>query len=237
MNYRLAAFDAMCNGTGIELLIAGVALIDRSLRNVLESRLKNATEVSIFNQRHALSDYSHRSEMCRALDLIDNRLWQDLEAVRKMRNDAAHLNTSGTLSLCDQTFVDRISLLHEIRSLRQNPELLQEDRASEKRTGVLYEWARSQLLWSLTEILCKLDRLAPTPSSELPPQKYQLGDQVEVKLTTDPKVSDLNSQSEAVGTIVATLGGIFYNVRIDNPPDPNYNTLTYLTDEYITGKL
>ena len=139
--------------------------------------------------------------------------------------------------MSDETFVHRISLLHEIQTLKHHPELLQEDRLLENRTGVLYEGPQSQLIWSITEILNKLNRIAPTPSGVLPPQKFQIGDRVKVKLTIDTKVFDLKDRSEAVGAIVDTPGEISYNVRIDDPPDPNYNTLTYLTDDYIIDKL
>ncbi len=237
MNFHLSAFETICNGTDFELLIIGQALIDRAHRNVLEAKLKCLDELSIFDIGHALSDYSKRVEMCRALDFIDSDLWEDLKIVGRMRNDAAHLNTEGSFSLGDETFKDRISSFHEIETLKWHPELLQEGRSIEKRTGVLYEGARSQLLWSLTEVLCKLAGLAPTPFSERPAQKYQLGDRVKVRLTTDTKVFDLKGRSEAVGTIVDAPWKISYNVRLDEPPGPDYNTITYLTDDYIIEKL
>lgn len=237
MGYRLTSFDAMCSGTDLEIFIIGAALIDRALVNALTTKLPNSDEMNVFEVGHALSDYSHRLEVCRALGLIDSELWEDMKSVGKMRNEAAHLNTGGSLSLSDQSFADRIASLHEVKSLGGCPELLQEDRPIKQRTGVLYEGPRSQLLWSLTEILCKLDKLASIPSGKLPPQRYRVGDRVKIRLTTDAKVLDLEGREEAVGTITDMPGGLVYNVRVDDPPNPSYNTLTYLADEDIVEKL
>ena len=237
MKFRLAVFDSMFTDTGFELLIKGAALIGHALKNVLESKLRITDELEIFEQGHTLFDYSHRLEMCRALDLIDHDLWHDLKIVGKMRNDAAHLRTGVPFSSSNGTFADRISLLNEIKALKRHPGLVQEDLPLEKRTGIIYEDSQSQLLWSLTEMLGKLNKIAPTPSGRLPSPKYQVGDRVKVKLTTDTKVYDLKGRLDAVGTIVDVPGKIVYNVRLDDPSDPDYNTLTYLTDDYIIEKL
>jgi hypothetical protein len=51
---------------------------------------------------------------------------------------------------------------------------------------------------------------------------------VRVKLHTDPKVADLKGRTDATGMVVDTPGNVVYNVLLDDPPDPNFNTLTYL---------
>jgi hypothetical protein len=50
-------------------------------------------------------------------------------------------------------------------------------------------------------------------------------------------VPDLRGRSEAVGTVVETPGGLVYNVLLDDPPDPRFNSLTYLDDVDIIEKL
>ena len=237
-SYRIEdLFPAMEKESDLGLLITGAVVIEYALRAVLEPALHNTDELQIFDEFHALGSYRARLDMCFALGLIDRTLWNDLRTIGEMRNDAAHLKQGASLSLNDQTFADRISLLHEIEVLRQEPELLQEDRPVEERTGVLHEGPRSQLHWSLVELLIKLEALAPRPPFIPLPLTYQIGDRVKVKLHADHKVPDLKGRSEAVGTIVETPGGLVYNVLLDEPPDPRFNTLTYLTDEAIIEKL
>jgi len=226
-------FPAMDKESDLGLLITGGVVIEHALRYVLESALSNTDELRIFDEFHALGSYRARLDMCLALGLIDTTLWNDLKTIGDMRNDAAHLKQGASLSLNNPTFADRISSLHEIDALRQEPELLQEDRPLEERTGVLYEGSRSQLHWSLVEVLIKLEKLAPRPAFKPPPLTYQVGDRVKVKLYADHKVPDLKGRSEAAGTIVETPGGLVYNVLLDEPPDARFNTLTYLTDQDI----
>ena len=174
--------------------------------------------------------------MCRALGLVDKDVWSDLKIINSLRNDAAHLKRGPTLSLSDPPFKDRIASLREIQVLRADPTLLQKDVPTEERTGVLYEGPRSQLHWALVELLIKLQKVAPPKFKELPSLKYKIGDRVRVKLYTDPKVTDLKGLTNATGMIVETPGNVVYNVLLDDPPDPNFNTLTYLgEDDIIEG--
>lgn len=237
-SYRIEdLFPAMDKESDLGLLITGAVVIEHALRDVLESALSSTDELRIFDEFHPLGSYRARLDMCLALGLIDKTLWNDLKTIGEMRNDAAHLKQGASLSLDTSTFADRISTLHEIDALRQEPELLQEDRTLEERTGVLYEGARSQLHWSFIEVLIKLEKLAPRPPFKPPPLTYQVGDRVKIKLHTDHKVRDLMGRSEAVGTIVETPGGLVYNVLLDEPLDARFNTLTYLTDQDIIEKL
>ena len=61
---------------------------------------------------------------------------------------------------------------------------------------------------------------------------YEIGDRVIIiKLLQNHQVRDLKGRTEATGTVVAKPGGVVYDVLFDDPPDPNYNTLTYLGEE------
>ena len=228
---------ALTKESDLGLLITCAVVIEQALQRVLESALSHTGELRIFEEFHALGAYGSRLEMCRALSLIDEELWRDLRTINQMRNDAAHLKKGFLLRLDDPTFADRIASLGDIRVLRAEPELVQEDTPLEERTGVLYEGARSQLHWALVELLIKLERLAPRQPIALPPLRHGVGDRVRVKLIADHKVADLKGRSEASGTIVETPGGVVYNVLLDDPPDPRFNTLTYLGDDMIIENL
>lgn len=230
-------FPAMEKESDLGLLITGAVVIEHALRAVLESALNNTDELRIFDEFRPLGSFRARLDMCLALGLIEKTLWNDSRIIGEMRNDAAHLKKMASLNLNEPTFADRISSLHEIDILRQDPELLQDDRPLEDRTGVLHEGPRGQLHWSLVEVLIKLEKLAPRPPFTASPLAYLIGDRVKVKLHFNHQVRDLKGRSEAVGEIIETPGGLVYNVLLDDPPDPKFNTLTYLTDEDIIEKL
>lgn len=228
-------FPAMTKESDLGLLVTGAVIIEHALRAVLESALNDTDELRIFEEFHALGSYRARSDMCLALRLIDKNLWDDLKTIGDIRNDAAHLKKGSSFQLSEQSFADRISSLHEIQELREYPELVQEDQPLEERTGVLYEGPRSQLHWSFVEVLIKLENLAPRQPIQPTPLQYKIGDRVRVKLHANHKVPDLRGRSEAVGTIIETPGDIVYNVLLDDPPNPQFNTLTYLAEGDIIG--
>lgn len=155
-------FPALMKESEVGLLITSAVVIERALQRVLESALSHTDELQIFGEFHALGAFRSRLDMCRALSLIDEELWRDLRTINDMRNDAAHLKKGSLLRLDERTFADRIASLSDIRVLRAEPELLQEHTPLEKRTGVLYEGARSQLHWALVELLIKLESTGAT---------------------------------------------------------------------------
>ena len=227
----------MDNETDLGLLSVGVAALRQALGHVLATHLPFASELSIFDGGHALSGYAQRVEICRAMGLIEKEVWEDLRTIGRLRNQAVHPENNPAVQLTDANFADRISSLNEIKALKQWPELLQNDRPVEERGGVVYEGPRSQLRWSLTEILIKLDSVAPLPFGPPPTPKYNVGDRVKVRLPVTFQVPDLQGQTEALGVIVETPGGVVYNVMVDNPPDPRYKLLTYLSEEDILEKV
>ena len=227
----------MDNETDLGLLSVGVAVLSQALGHVLATHMPYAGDLSIFDSGHALAGYAQRVEVCRALGLIEKDIWEDLRTIGSLRNHVVHPNSDLAVKLTDPYFAERISKLNEIRTLRKFPELLEEDRPLEERGGVLYEGPRSQLRWTLTEILIKLDQVAPLPFGPAPVPNYQVGDRVRIRLTETSQVPDLGGQSEAIGEIVETPGGVVYNVLIENPPDPRYNLITYLSDEHIIERL
>ncbi len=224
---------AAADESDLGLLISGAMIMEWALRRVLETVLSNVDELNLFHNFQVLGGYRAKLDMCRALGLVDGDVWIDLKTINDLRNDAAHLKMGPRLNLSDSPFKERIAELREIQILRSYPELLQEDLPRESRTGVLYEESRSQLYWSLIELLIKLQKVAPAKLRELPPQKYKIGDRVRVQLHPDYKVRDLKGRSDATGTIVETPGNIVYNVLLDDPPDPAFNTLTYLGEKDI----
>lgn len=237
-DYRIEdLFPALEKESDLGLLITGAVVVEHVLRSVLEPALCHTDELRIFEEFHALGSYRARLDMCRALGLIDKTLWSDLRTIWEIRNDAAHLKKGASLSLTEASFADRIASLHEIETLRQSRDLLQEDRPYEERTGVLYEGPRSQLHWALVEVLIKLDKVAPTQPVTPSPLRYKVADRVKVRLHADHKVPHLKGRSEAIGTIVETPGGVVFNVLLDDPPDLRFNTLTYLTEKDIIEQL
>jgi DNA-binding MltR family transcriptional regulator len=91
------------NKRGIELLnesdrgcvLVGAAMLERSLDNIFKCEFKKnkvplKVQSSIFDSNGALSNFSSKVKLAYSLGFIDKPLYEDLESVRKIRNDFAH---------------------------------------------------------------------------------------------------------------------------------------------------
>lgn len=59
---------------------------------------------------------------------------------------------------------------------------------------------------------------------------YEIGDRVAVDLKGMVLLGapDLRGRTQAIGTVVAKPGGLLYNVRLDEPLAPGFDTLTFV---------
>lgn len=59
---------------------------------------------------------------------------------------------------------------------------------------------------------------------------YDIGDRVTVDLRGLVLLGapELGGRTEAIGTVVARPGGLLYNVHLDEPLAPGYDTLTFV---------
>lgn len=241
MDRDLYDFDdlllAMEGESDLGLVLVGAAIIDDGLRWALENALSHTDELDLFHEFHPLGPFGAKIDMAYALDLIDADLRSDLRRFNDIRNDAAHLKRGSRFDLNDQSFSDRISSFREIQRLAENPDLLQKDVPLPQRKGVLYEEARSKLHWSLIEWSIQLRYAAPDRPSDRPTPRYSIGDRVEIELVETSQVRDLGGQETGTGRIVEMPGGVVYNVLLDEPPSPDFNMLTYLSEGHILRRL
>ena len=89
--------------------ILGAALLDARLERLFRSRLKHCADELLRNSG-PIGTFSARNRIAHGLEWIDRDVFQDLEAIRKIRNDFAH-SFDHELSFTDQSVEARCSNL------------------------------------------------------------------------------------------------------------------------------
>ncbi|MCX6923032.1 MAG: MltR family transcriptional regulator [Verrucomicrobia bacterium] len=94
---------------GASLLEENLELILRSVMNQEERAVKNVID-PLFEGNGAFATFSAKIKCCYALSLIDQKMFEDLETIRAIRNDFAHSYRGASFS--SQTVNDRVNNLH-----------------------------------------------------------------------------------------------------------------------------
>lgn len=91
--------------------VLGPALLDHLLEVMFKVRLRQDTKPEVFEFRGPLGDFAGKIEMALALDWIDGATRDDLNVIRKIRNDFAH-DVDHTLRFSDSSCRDRLRQMH-----------------------------------------------------------------------------------------------------------------------------
>ncbi|MDD2898327.1 MAG: DUF4145 domain-containing protein [Desulfuromonadaceae bacterium] len=104
LNSDLSGSDRAC------AVLAG-ALLDDRLMNLLKTYLvpsEKPNDDKLFSPSGALGSFSARIELCRRLNLIDDKTRLCLDLIRKIRNDAAHKHE---FDFIEQSTSDKVELI------------------------------------------------------------------------------------------------------------------------------
>jgi hypothetical protein len=115
--------------------VLGVALLDNWLDRAFRQRLHRDTPRNVFEFRGPLGDFSSRIEMAFALGWIDKDMRNDLNLLRRIRNDFAHdddlalkFDTPGLASRLAELAISKTidAALQELRTQVSGPKAQEE---------------------------------------------------------------------------------------------------------------
>lgn len=102
-------FDALSKESDRGVVLVSCSFLDNALEELLRLRFSaihkksKATINPLFETFGPLSSFSAKIKICYALDLIEKWIYDDLNSLRKIRNEFAH--TSNIVSLSDKNIV------------------------------------------------------------------------------------------------------------------------------------
>lgn len=106
--------------------VLGGAFLDEQLKQLLESLLVEDKKLSeaLFSPGGALGSFSSRTKMAYALGLLSPEIYKDIDTIRKIRNDFAHLlhgisfNSDSIKTRCQNLAIPKLA----IPAYKKNPD-------------------------------------------------------------------------------------------------------------------
>lgn len=99
-------------------VLVGAAILEQRLEDIFRqqfaiNQISNKMQSDLFNSNGPLSTFSSKIKLAHSFGLIDKSVFQDLEAIRKIRNEFAH--TSDQVDFTNHSMSKNIEALHCVK--------------------------------------------------------------------------------------------------------------------------